>query len=164
MSIRPAPVAVRLETPRGTVTARAGVGDLVTHRPVPKDGYLRLGSITKTFVATVMMQLVGDHAHSCTPEHVQPLSNGSSSNPCPAAAATSGTGGAASDMSSEQRQPWTVDALSPSPRTAAPRTRGPPPVRKTRCATSSTTPCAAHLKAGGGACQPRPCSRLYSSV
>ncbi|PJM97775.1 serine hydrolase [Streptomyces sp. CB01373] len=53
-------VAVRLETPRGTVTARSGVGDLVTRRPVPKDGYLRLGSITKTFVATVMMQLVGE--------------------------------------------------------------------------------------------------------
>ncbi|MFE7266829.1 serine hydrolase domain-containing protein [Streptomyces sp. NPDC057592] len=53
-------VAVRLETPRGTVTARSGVGDLVTGRPVPKDGFLRLGSTTKTFVATVMMQLVGE--------------------------------------------------------------------------------------------------------
>lgn len=52
--------AVRLETPRGTVTARSGVGDLVTGRPVPKDGFLRLGSTTKTFVATVMMQLVGE--------------------------------------------------------------------------------------------------------
>ncbi|RPK80449.1 MULTISPECIES: serine hydrolase domain-containing protein [Streptomyces] len=53
-------VAVRLETPRGTVTARSGVGDLVTDRPVPKDGYLRLGSTTKTFVATVVLQLVGE--------------------------------------------------------------------------------------------------------
>ncbi|MET7927692.1 serine hydrolase domain-containing protein [Streptomyces sp. NPDC005349] len=53
-------VAVRLETPRGTVTARSGVGDLVTRRPVPNDGYLRLGSTTKTFVATVMLQLVGE--------------------------------------------------------------------------------------------------------
>ncbi|MFE2290396.1 serine hydrolase domain-containing protein [Streptomyces sp. NPDC059452] len=53
-------VAVRLETPRGTVTARSGVGDLVTRRPVPKDGYLRLGSVTKSFVATVMLQLVGE--------------------------------------------------------------------------------------------------------
>ncbi|MFD7165333.1 serine hydrolase domain-containing protein [Streptomyces violascens] len=53
-------VAVRLDTPRGTVTARSGVGDLVTRRPVPKDGYLRLGSTTKTFVATVMLQLVGE--------------------------------------------------------------------------------------------------------
>ncbi|MCX4819910.1 beta-lactamase family protein [Streptomyces sp. NBC_01142] len=53
-------VSVRLETPRGTVTARSGVGDLVSRRPVPKDGYLRLGSTTKTFVATVMLQLVGE--------------------------------------------------------------------------------------------------------
>ncbi|MFB7646124.1 serine hydrolase domain-containing protein [Streptomyces sp. NPDC056084] len=53
-------VAVRLDTPRGTVTARSGVGDLVTHRPVPNDGFLRLGSTTKTFVATVMLQLVGE--------------------------------------------------------------------------------------------------------
>ncbi|MEE1801208.1 serine hydrolase [Streptomyces sp. JV176] len=53
-------VAVRLETPRGTVTARSGVGDLVTRRPVPKDGYLRLGSATKTYVATVLLQLVGE--------------------------------------------------------------------------------------------------------
>jgi D-alanyl-D-alanine carboxypeptidase len=53
-------VAVRLETRRGTVTARSGVGDLVTRRPVPNDGYLRLGSTTKTFVATVMLQLVGE--------------------------------------------------------------------------------------------------------
>ncbi|MEU3510438.1 serine hydrolase [Streptomyces longwoodensis] len=53
-------VAVRLETPRGTVTARSGVGDLATRRPVAADGYLRLGSTTKTFVATVMLQLVGE--------------------------------------------------------------------------------------------------------
>ncbi|GGW46608.1 D-alanyl-D-alanine carboxypeptidase [Streptomyces albaduncus] len=53
-------VAVRLETPRGTVTARSGVGDLVARRPVPRDGYLRLGSTTKTFVATVVLQLVGE--------------------------------------------------------------------------------------------------------
>ena len=53
-------VAVRLETPSGTFTARSGVGDLVTRRPVPKDGYLRLGSTTKTFVATVLLQLVGE--------------------------------------------------------------------------------------------------------
>ncbi|MFD5142601.1 serine hydrolase domain-containing protein [Streptomyces sp. NPDC058401] len=46
-------VAVRLDTPRGTVTARSGVG-------VPEGGYLRLGSTTKTFVATVVLQLVGE--------------------------------------------------------------------------------------------------------
>ncbi|MEI5102741.1 serine hydrolase domain-containing protein [Streptomyces sp. PmtG] len=53
-------VAVRLETPRGTTTARSGVGDLATRRPVPRNGHLRLGSTTKTFVATVVLQLVGE--------------------------------------------------------------------------------------------------------
>ncbi|MFF5879616.1 serine hydrolase domain-containing protein [Streptomyces californicus] len=53
-------VAVRLDTPRGTVTARSGVADLVTGRPVPRDGFLRFGSATKTFVATVVLQLVGE--------------------------------------------------------------------------------------------------------
>ncbi|MEV0304815.1 serine hydrolase domain-containing protein [Streptomyces prasinus] len=51
-------VSVRLETPRGTVTARSGVGDPVSGRPVPEDGHLRLGSVTKMFVATVVLQLV----------------------------------------------------------------------------------------------------------
>ncbi|GAB2455292.1 serine hydrolase domain-containing protein [Streptomyces incanus] len=53
-------VSVRLETPRGAVTARSGVGDLVSGRPVPEDGHLRLGSVTKTFVATVVLQLVDE--------------------------------------------------------------------------------------------------------
>ncbi|WP_320782973.1 serine hydrolase domain-containing protein [Streptomyces sp. CRN 30] len=53
-------VAVRLDTPSGTVTARSGVGDLVTRRPVPVGGHLRLGSVTKTYVATVVLQLVGE--------------------------------------------------------------------------------------------------------
>ncbi|MEV6043019.1 serine hydrolase domain-containing protein [Streptomyces xanthochromogenes] len=53
-------VEVRLDTPGGTVTARSGVGDSATDRPVPADGYLRLGSTTKTFVATVVLQLVGE--------------------------------------------------------------------------------------------------------
>ncbi|WP_395759827.1 beta-lactamase family protein [Streptomyces althioticus] len=53
-------VAVRLDTPQGTVTARSGVRDLRSHGPVPEGGYLRLGSTTKTFVATVLLRLVGE--------------------------------------------------------------------------------------------------------
>ncbi|MFF8382275.1 serine hydrolase domain-containing protein [Streptomyces kanasensis] len=53
-------VSVRLDTPEGEVTARSGVGDLHSRRPVPRDGYLRLGSVTKTFVATVVLQLVDE--------------------------------------------------------------------------------------------------------
>ncbi|WP_327575748.1 serine hydrolase domain-containing protein [Streptomyces sp. NBC_00145] len=53
-------VSVRLETPRGVRTARSGVGDLSTTEPVPQNGYVRIGSTTKTFVATVLLQLVGE--------------------------------------------------------------------------------------------------------
>ncbi|MCZ2810163.1 MULTISPECIES: serine hydrolase domain-containing protein [unclassified Modestobacter] len=38
----------------------AGVGDLTTGEPVPVDGQVRIASNTKTFVATVVLQLVGE--------------------------------------------------------------------------------------------------------
>ncbi|MFI1523311.1 serine hydrolase domain-containing protein [Kitasatospora cineracea] len=41
---------------RGT----SGVGDLATGEPAPVDGAFRAGSITKTFLATVVLQLVGE--------------------------------------------------------------------------------------------------------
>ncbi|GAA4068574.1 serine hydrolase domain-containing protein [Actinomadura miaoliensis] len=44
----------------GSVRARSGVADLDTRRPVPWDGYYRVGSNTKTFVATVMLQLAAE--------------------------------------------------------------------------------------------------------
>nr|WP_079036949.1 serine hydrolase domain-containing protein [Streptomyces silaceus] len=53
-------VSVRLDTSHGSLTARSGVGDLDSGRPVPENGHLRLGSITKTFVATVVLQLVDE--------------------------------------------------------------------------------------------------------
>jgi D-alanyl-D-alanine carboxypeptidase len=40
--------------------ARAGVGDLDAGTPVPLDGYFRMGSNTKTFIAVVVLQLVGE--------------------------------------------------------------------------------------------------------
>ncbi|MEV4758487.1 serine hydrolase domain-containing protein [Micromonospora sp. NPDC049559] len=43
-----------------TVRARSGVGDLDRGTPVPLDGYFRMGSNTKTFVAVVVLQLVGE--------------------------------------------------------------------------------------------------------
>lgn len=50
-------VTVRADDRRGTWTATAGVGDLRTERKrSPQDRY-RVGSITKTFVATVLLQL-----------------------------------------------------------------------------------------------------------
>ncbi|MGW1134240.1 serine hydrolase domain-containing protein [Streptomyces griseoluteus] len=53
-------VSVRLEAPHEVRTARSGVGDLSTGRPVAADGYVRIGSATKTFVAVVLLQLVGE--------------------------------------------------------------------------------------------------------
>ncbi|WP_117212888.1 serine hydrolase domain-containing protein [Allorhizocola rhizosphaerae] len=43
-----------------TSRARAGVGDLENGRPVPLNGYFRIGSTTKTFVAVTVLQLVGE--------------------------------------------------------------------------------------------------------
>lgn len=52
-------VQAEVRTPRGQWSARSGVADLGTGRPVPKGGYFRMGSNTKTFVATVVLQLAG---------------------------------------------------------------------------------------------------------
>ncbi len=41
-------------------TYTAGVGDLATGAPVPRDGQVRVGSNTKTFTAVVMLQLVAE--------------------------------------------------------------------------------------------------------
>ncbi|MEV6279366.1 serine hydrolase domain-containing protein [Nocardia sp. NPDC051832] len=38
----------------------AGVGDIASGTPFPEDGQFRIGSVTKTFVATVMLQLVAE--------------------------------------------------------------------------------------------------------
>ncbi|MEU8973454.1 serine hydrolase domain-containing protein [Streptomyces monashensis] len=52
-------VSVRLESPQGVRAVRSGLAELGTGRPVPRDEYVRIGSTTKTFVATVLLQLVG---------------------------------------------------------------------------------------------------------
>ncbi|MFD8702784.1 serine hydrolase domain-containing protein [Kitasatospora sp. NPDC059648] len=54
-------VQARLVTRDGrTVAATSGVADLTTRRPVPADGHFRIASVTKAFVATVTLQLVGE--------------------------------------------------------------------------------------------------------
>lgn len=45
---------------RGTRTLRAGTGDTGTGKPIPDDARVRIGSNTKAFVATVVMQLVDE--------------------------------------------------------------------------------------------------------
>jgi D-alanyl-D-alanine carboxypeptidase len=56
-----APGAEAVVTDHGRVTeTRSGVGDVTTGKPYPHDAVFRVGSITKTFVATVVLQLVAE--------------------------------------------------------------------------------------------------------
>ncbi|MBT2212703.1 serine hydrolase [Actinomadura sp. NEAU-AAG7] len=55
-----APGALLSVTGTRTFTLRSGTGDLRTGRPVPVNGRVRIGSTTKAFVATVVLQLVGE--------------------------------------------------------------------------------------------------------
>lgn len=50
----------RVKDDRQRFTARSGVAVLGTKKPVPLNGTFRAGSITKTFVSTVVLQLVGE--------------------------------------------------------------------------------------------------------
>ena len=51
---------VLAEVDGGRLTARAGTARLGSGQPVPDDSYIRVGSATKAFVATVMLQLVAE--------------------------------------------------------------------------------------------------------
>ncbi|MFE6774502.1 serine hydrolase domain-containing protein [Streptomyces sp. NPDC057702] len=53
-------VTATLTTPAGTSVASAGESEIGTGRPVRGDGHYRTGSTTKTFVAAVVLQLVGE--------------------------------------------------------------------------------------------------------
>ncbi|MFJ4653755.1 serine hydrolase domain-containing protein [Nocardia sp. NPDC088792] len=46
----------------GRHTVTAGAGDLATGAPYPEGAHIRIGSVTKTFVATVVLQLVAEGA------------------------------------------------------------------------------------------------------
>ncbi len=53
-------VLLRVQEGRAVRTVTAGVSNLVTGSPMRADVTFRAGSITKTFVATVVLQLVGE--------------------------------------------------------------------------------------------------------
>jgi D-alanyl-D-alanine carboxypeptidase len=53
-------VQARVADGRQRFTARSGKADLNSDRPVPENGRFRVGSITKTFVSTVLLQLAGE--------------------------------------------------------------------------------------------------------
>ncbi|WP_190092895.1 serine hydrolase domain-containing protein [Streptomyces melanogenes] len=56
----PAALAATVDRDRRTRNYTAGVGDVRTGAKVPVDGQVRVGSNTKTFTATVVLQLVGE--------------------------------------------------------------------------------------------------------
>lgn len=53
-------VLARVSGPAGHWTGTYGVADTATQQPVPFDGRFRLGSVTKIFIATVMLQLAAE--------------------------------------------------------------------------------------------------------
>ncbi|KOV79367.1 serine hydrolase [Nocardia sp. NRRL S-836] len=53
-------VQARVTDGRQRFTARSGKAELDRSRPVPENGRFRIGSITKTFVSTVLLQLAGE--------------------------------------------------------------------------------------------------------
>ncbi|GAA3864895.1 serine hydrolase domain-containing protein [Saccharothrix violaceirubra] len=53
-------VLVELDTPRGDVRVRSGYGDTARKTPVPWDARFRIGSFTKTYVATTVLLLAGE--------------------------------------------------------------------------------------------------------
>jgi D-alanyl-D-alanine carboxypeptidase len=53
-------VLVGLDTPRGDLRVRSGYGNVDKRTPVPWNARFRIGSFTKTYVATVLLQLAGE--------------------------------------------------------------------------------------------------------
>jgi D-alanyl-D-alanine carboxypeptidase len=53
-------VVVGVRTPKGTWTKAYGVADIATNEPLTADVHHRVGSVTKTFTNTLIMQLVSD--------------------------------------------------------------------------------------------------------
>ncbi|MFI9721242.1 serine hydrolase domain-containing protein [Streptomyces sp. NPDC052396] len=51
----------RVSGPAGHWTGTFGTADVSTKAPVPVDGRFRLGSVTKVFIATVILQLAAEH-------------------------------------------------------------------------------------------------------
>ena len=53
-------VFAEVTSPDTRDSARAGTAEMGTKRPMPQNGRFRIGSATKTFTATVVLQLVGE--------------------------------------------------------------------------------------------------------
>src|SRR5688572_8526286 len=53
-------IQARVADGRQRFAARSGVAELNTAKPVPFNGKFRIGSVSKTFVATVVLQFAGE--------------------------------------------------------------------------------------------------------
>ncbi|GLZ00054.1 serine hydrolase [Actinoplanes sp. NBRC 103695] len=53
-------VLAEVDTPHGDLRVRSGFGNVEAGTPVPWDAKFRIGSFTKTYVATTVLQLVGE--------------------------------------------------------------------------------------------------------
>lgn len=53
-------VHAEVTSPDARDSARAGTAEMNSRRPMPRNGRFRIGSATKTFTATVVLQLVGE--------------------------------------------------------------------------------------------------------
>lgn len=54
-------VLAEVDTPAGQEQVRAGYGNVAARTPVPWNPHFRIASFTKTFVSTVVLQLVAEH-------------------------------------------------------------------------------------------------------
>jgi D-alanyl-D-alanine carboxypeptidase len=73
---QPPGIVVRVDFPgRGSWTAAVGEADTSTHRPVSVNDHFRIGSVTKTFIGTMILQLVDEHRLSLD-QKVDTLLNG----------------------------------------------------------------------------------------
>jgi D-alanyl-D-alanine carboxypeptidase len=73
-------VVVGVRTPQGTWTKAYGVADITTNEPLTTDVHHRVGSVTKTFTGTIIMQLVSDEKIALTDpisKYVPNVPNGS---------------------------------------------------------------------------------------
>ena len=124
-------VAVR--SPRGTWISAYGVADLATKEPLTSDVHHRIGSVTKTFTTTMIMQLVAQKKLSLDDpisEYVPNVPNGSDITILELANMTSGIANYTDDLEfmklylTDYSIIWTVDQRLATafamPRTSAP--------------------------------------------
>ncbi|MCA9935175.1 MAG: serine hydrolase [Anaerolineales bacterium] len=67
----PPGLVLRIDTPEYRFAGASGTADRVNGTPMPPEGAFRIGSITKIFTATVIMQLAEDGRLPATPSRLE---------------------------------------------------------------------------------------------